>query len=63
VNGFCEAKSQPALLLFSGCLEGALGFVDSEIEETSAFDNAKKSFKLKKPLRDNDLTDSIEVNS
>jgi hypothetical protein len=57
------AKSQWALLLFSGCLDGAMGFVDVVIEGASAFDNAKNSLKLKKPLRDNDLTDSIEVNS
>jgi hypothetical protein len=31
--------------------------------EASAFDNAQEPAKWKKPLRDNELTDSIEVKS
>ncbi len=34
-----------------------------KLSKASAFDNAQAALKRKKPLRDNELTDSIEVKS
>jgi hypothetical protein len=52
-----------ALLPVRQWMLGMLVLPVKVLTKPSAFDNACASQKWKKPLRDNDLTDSIEVKS